>query len=165
MDDQMNTRGPISTGGAAARHRVDSASAARPSNTERAAQGEQGDGYNELTKATASRRDRDRPTQGFDFGVALEYLREGRRVARMGWNGRGQFLGMAFGSFFSGPAISGHQDGNACIVIQPVAGPVVPWVASQTDLLAHDWCFVREVPMLQYGTEGFAVPKPSGAEL
>lgn len=153
MDDSVKQASP------SIRHRLDSGSAARTEGAGRPMAGHDGpraDSIRALEERERS-RDRERPIDNFGFDVALQYLHEGKRVARAGWNGKGQFIALAFGSRFSGPGIN-HGDGRACIVIQPVSGPLVPWIASQTDLLAFDWCFVREVSMLQYGNEGYAVP-------
>jgi hypothetical protein len=87
------------------------------------------------------------------FGEALIALREGKRVTRAGWNGAGQFL-------YYVPANSYPASRNTLntmagifpddmvpyrdyIAIKTVQNDVVPWVASQTDLLADDW-FVLE---------------------
>lgn len=82
-----------------------------------------------------------------DFGGALDYLRRGHRVARKGWNGKGMFLFLVPGSTFNvdrepmlthfgvGTEITYHSH----IDMKTVDGSVVPWLASQTDLLAEDW--------------------------
>lgn len=67
-----------------------------------------------------------------DFGDALDALRQGERVTREGWNGPGQFLELQ--------VPDGHS--KMCrpyVYISPVDGQLVPWVASQSDLLATDW--------------------------
>ncbi len=72
----------------------------------------------------------------FDFGWALTDLREGLSVSREGWNGPGQHV------FLQSP------DENSKItvpylVIKTVQGDLVPWLPSQTDVLATDWYTVR----------------------
>lgn len=67
-----------------------------------------------------------------DFGAALNQLRDGNRVARTGWNGRGQFLELQTPDEHSKMTLP-------YIFITTVQGDRVPWLASQTDLLAHDW--------------------------
>lgn len=67
-----------------------------------------------------------------DFGWALARLREGQRVTRDGWNGRGQYLELQ------------TPDANSkmtlpYVYIRTVQGDLVPWLASQTDMLATDW--------------------------
>lgn len=71
-------------------------------------------------------------TNYIDFGEALNALREGHRVARGGWNGRGMYLGLQRPDDQS-------MNKQAYIYIVPVGGQRVPWVASQPDLLEVDW--------------------------
>lgn len=67
-----------------------------------------------------------------DFGEALEELKNHQRVARDGWNGRGQFIELQVPDEHSKMA-------RPYIFVSPVDGNLVPWVASQSDLLAEDW--------------------------
>jgi len=76
-----------------------------------------------------------------DFGYALDALRSGQRVARKGWNGKGIFIEMQIpdeNSKMTSPYIfidtSGLQTDN---LHAPKSR--VPWLASQTDMLAEDW--------------------------
>jgi hypothetical protein len=81
------------------------------------------------------------------FGEALIALKEGHKVARDGWNGRGMFLFLVPGSTFvvNRPPLLGIYPPGACVRYLPhidmktVQGDVVPWLASQTDVLAEDW--------------------------
>ncbi len=73
-----------------------------------------------------------------DIGEAVRHLRGGDKVTRRGWNGRGQFLYLV-----PKANILGAQEQLPFIAIQTVSGSVVPWVASQTDLLADDWVGVQ----------------------
>jgi hypothetical protein len=82
-----------------------------------------------------------------DFGRAIAALKEGRRVAREGWNGKGMFLFLVAGSNFvvnREPLLSIMGEG-ATVTYRPhidmkdAEGKVVPWLASQTDMLAEDW--------------------------
>lgn len=66
------------------------------------------------------------------FGEALAALWEGVGVTRLGWNGRGQVLRLMR------PAAHARMT-LPYIYIQTVQGHRVPWVASQTDILADDW--------------------------
>lgn len=70
--------------------------------------------------------------ENVSFGTALDALREGLRVARAGWNGPGQWLGLQTPDEQSMMTLP-------YIFISTVAGDLVPWLASQTDLLADDW--------------------------
>lgn len=86
----------------------------------------------------------------FDFGQALTELRAGRRVTRQAWNGKGQYVALMPGYPDGVPAndatakVHGLAPGAKVVirpylVIKPVDGSLVPWVASQTDLLTDDW--------------------------
>ena len=85
-----------------------------------------------------------------DFGQALAELKNGHRVARSGWNGKGMFLFLVPGSRFevNRPPLLGIYAEGTVIDYQPhidmrtAQGTVVPWLASQSDLLAEDWDFV-----------------------
>lgn len=70
-----------------------------------------------------------------DFGWALDRLREGESVARSGWNGKGQYLTLQEPDEHSKMTLP-------YIYITTVDGDLVPWLASQTDLLANDWSVV-----------------------
>lgn len=75
------------------------------------------------------------------FGEALEALKAGSKVARMGWNGRGIFLELqrpTSKSKMTAPYI--YIDTTGLDTDNPNAPKVlVPWLASQTDMLAEDW--------------------------
>jgi len=76
-----------------------------------------------------------------NFGEALHELKAGRKVARDGWNGRGIFIELQTpdaNSKMTSPYIfidtTGLQTDNA-----HAPKSLVPWLASQTDMLAEDW--------------------------
>lgn len=84
------------------------------------------------------------------FGDALEALKSGRRVARSGWNGKGMFLMLVPGSqgltveegrplAKAGVPVGTKFDYLPHIDMWTVQGAFVPWLASQTDMLADDW--------------------------
>ena len=78
----------------------------------------------------------------FDFAVALRELKEGNRVARNGWNGKGLWLELQrpdARSKMTLPYIFISYPEDA----QNTPGARVPWLASQTDLLADDWTLVE----------------------
>lgn len=89
-------------------------------------------------------------TSGLDFGQAIAALKTGRRVAREGWNGKGMFLFLVPGSTFKvnrAPLLGIYPEGTEIsycphIDMKTANGMVVPWLASQTDLLAEDWTTV-----------------------
>lgn len=81
-----------------------------------------------------------------EFGEALRALREGRAVGRAGWNGKGMFLYLVQQNSY--PALTdvakkhfGNNDVpyRPYIAMKTVDNNVVPWVASQSDLLMDDW--------------------------
>ncbi len=67
-----------------------------------------------------------------DFGWALDQLRAGKRVTRAGWNGKGQWIALQVPDEHSKMSLP-------YLYISTVDGKIVPWLASQTDLLADDW--------------------------
>lgn len=67
-----------------------------------------------------------------DFGDALRALKSGRRVTRRGWNGAGQWLELQVPDEHS-------KMRRPYVFISPVGGDFVPWLASQSDMLAEDW--------------------------
>lgn len=83
------------------------------------------------------------------FGEALEAMRQGHSVCRQGWNGKGMFIylvpenrykptteaGRAIGAKY----LDGMVPYGAYIAIKTAQDNVVPWLASQTDVLAQDW--------------------------
>lgn len=68
----------------------------------------------------------------FGFGEAIKRLKEGINVHRQGWNGKGQYLGLQTPDSLSKMTLP-------YIYITTVQGDRVPWLASQTDMLAEDW--------------------------
>jgi hypothetical protein len=71
----------------------------------------------------------------FRFGHALEHMRAGALVARKGWNGKNMHLALQFPDEHSKMTLP-------YIYMKTVQGDLVPWLASQTDLLAEDWYVV-----------------------
>lgn len=83
-----------------------------------------------------------------NFGQALEALKEGKCVQRTGWNGKGMFLFLVPGSTFAvseGRPMAKHfavgmeVQYHAHVDMKTAQGDVVPWLCSQTDMLAEDW--------------------------
>lgn len=80
------------------------------------------------------------------FGIAVELLKQGKKVARIGWNGKGMYLflspklGCQMYEQFTGKSIN---DIREFIVMKTVDDMLVPWVASQTDVLAEDWMLIE----------------------
>lgn len=87
-----------------------------------------------------------------DFGKALELIKQGKKVSRAGWNGKGMFVFLVPGSTFKvsrAPLLGIYPEGteinyHAHIDMKTADGKIVPWLASQTDVLADDWGVVDE---------------------
>jgi hypothetical protein len=85
-----------------------------------------------------------------DFGQALAAVKAGKRIAREGWNGKDMFLFLVPGSTFTvnrAPLLGIYPEGtqinyHAHIDMKTAQGYVVPWLASQSDLLSDDWVIV-----------------------
>lgn len=67
-----------------------------------------------------------------NFGEALEYLKNGKKVCRKGWNGKGMWLELQKPDSHSKMTLPYVYMKTAC-------DNTVPWLASQTDILAEDW--------------------------
>jgi hypothetical protein len=67
-----------------------------------------------------------------DFGWALDKLRAGQQVFREGWNGKGMWLSLQRPD-------SGSKMSLPYIYMKTADDNRVPWLASQTDMLAEDW--------------------------
>lgn len=103
-----------------------------------------------------------------DFGKALEALKAGERVARSGWNGKGMFLYHVPANSYPAQTEAAkeywrnrqqEESANgvsaimvpygAYIAMKTAQENVVPWLASQTDVLADDWKVLSEPKKLQ----------------
>ena len=99
-----------------------------------------------------------REAEEMNFGEAIEKLKEGKKVARKGWNGKGMFLYLQNGysinvedvvnktliEYFYTHANDGIIKINSHIDMKAADGSlVIGWLASQTDMLANDWVLVE----------------------
>lgn len=75
--------------------------------------------------------------QNENFGQAIAFLKEGKEVARHGWNGTGMFLKLQTPDENSKMSLP-------YIYISTADGKLVPWLASQTDMLSDDWFVFEE---------------------
>lgn len=103
----------------------------------------------EIFEATYEKASKDNLT----FGQALEALKSGKRVARIGWNGKGMWLsyspghsGLPAEKFWSphnrkfAEQNGGSADVLPCITMKTADNKILMgWLASQTDMLAADW--------------------------
>lgn len=84
-----------------------------------------------------------------NFGQAIEALKQNKKVNRSGWNGKGMFLYYVPANNY--PAVTevakkefGETvEYGAYIAMKTAQNNVVPWLASQTDVLAEDWGIVE----------------------
>ena len=67
-----------------------------------------------------------------DFGNAIRCLKNGEHVCREGWNAKGMWLTLQI------PDTNSKMT-SPYIYLNTANGKVVPWVASQTDMLSDDW--------------------------
>ncbi len=66
------------------------------------------------------------------FGSALAALKDGARITREGWNGKGMWLELQCPDEHSKMTLP-------YIYMRTAQGDLVPWLASQTDILSEDW--------------------------
>lgn len=96
-----------------------------------------------------------RPCGVMTFGMAIEAMKRGAKVARRGWNGKGMYIWVMPGSTVSGCnqitdphlAVIDKDEGEIrfldSIRMRTATGDVLTgWLASQTDMLAEDWAVV-----------------------
>jgi hypothetical protein len=84
---------------------------------------------------------------GLSFGLALEALKKGCKVARAGWNGAGMFALLVQGSTFTvnrAPLLGIYPEGTEInyrphIVLKFADGSIATWAPSGSDVLADDW--------------------------
>lgn len=69
------------------------------------------------------------------FGDAIFFLKQGKRVARHGWNGKGMWVELQRPTDTSKMTLP-------YIFMKTADDNLVPWLASQTDILAEDWTLV-----------------------
>lgn len=105
------------------------------------------DGYESWSPSEAF-EDAYRPAGGLPFGLAIEALKKRARVTRAGWNGKGMYLFMIGvpGSNDFWTYTNGKNDNLPLlpfIAMKTADDHVVPWLASQTDMLAEDWVILE----------------------
>lgn len=79
------------------------------------------------------------------FDKAIIALKGGRRVARKGWNGKNQYVVLAFMqncTTATRESLSHPEHdatGNKFLLFVGTSGYQCGWLASQADMLAEDW--------------------------
>lgn len=89
-----------------------------------------------------------RETTGMSFGLAIEAVKKGKKIARAGWNGKEQYVELGINFSYYDPSgicnAAHHADiGSAALVFVGTRGRQVGWLASQSDMLADDWYIVE----------------------
>ena len=87
-----------------------------------------------------------------NFGKAIEALKQGKKVTRKGWNGKGMFLWLKPATelksdFLRDPVLKqvvedngGTMNAVSTICMKTAGNKVLTgWLASQTDMLSEDW--------------------------
>lgn len=86
-------------------------------------------------------------TDAMNFGLAIEAMKDGYRVARKGWNGKDMYVFLAYeADFVTAADISEHSHYEVAemIVMKTAQNTFQPgWLASQADMLAEDWYIVE----------------------
>jgi hypothetical protein len=92
--------------------------------------------------------------ENLNFGQAIEALKQGKRVAREGWNGKGMFLFLLPAGTVPTKAI--YHPSLRAVIEAEIGGDtfealgsirmftadkkiLTGWLASQTDMLSEDW--------------------------
>lgn len=79
-----------------------------------------------------------------NFGQAIEEAKRGKKIARKGWNGKGQYVELATNVSYKSPNGTvtnvNHKDmGNKALAFVGTSGVQLGWLASQADMLSEDW--------------------------
>lgn len=87
--------------------------------------------------------------ENMTFGQAIEEVKNGKKVAREGWNGKNQYIELATCIGYKnadGKIINpDHKNiGNRAIAFVGKSGVQLGWLASQADMLADDWKVVEK---------------------
>lgn len=80
----------------------------------------------------------------YNFSAALAHLKQFGIIQRKGWNGKGMYLFYVPSDGYLITKMTKHPDhtgleNSAFIAMKTADNKVVPWLASQTDILAEDW--------------------------
>ena len=97
-----------------------------------------------------------REVEGLSFGMAIEAMKQGCKVARKGWNGKGMYIWLMPGSTIKDcksitdphlkeiDAAEGEIRFLCSLRMRTATGDVLTgWLASQTDMLSDDWMIVE----------------------
>lgn len=81
------------------------------------------------------------------FGEAIIAVKEGKRIQRIGWNGKNQYVELAAGISYVSPLgeivnVNHDSIGSAALAFVGTSGVQLGWLASQADMLADDWVII-----------------------
>ena len=120
------------------------------------------EGYHQKVLLSQTSQTNQEEQTEFSFGRAVELLKQGQQVARKGWNGKGMFLLLVKGASVTEPINdcygdstrhdynpSGQEKGQFLPVLDAIYmktadNKLVPWLASQTDMLSEDWVIHKD---------------------
>lgn len=79
-----------------------------------------------------------------NFSEAIDAVKNGRRIQRDGWNGKGQYVELVTDLSYKNAAgeivNADHQTmGNRALAFVGTSGVQIGWLASQADMLSEDW--------------------------
>lgn len=83
-----------------------------------------------------------------NFGLAIEAAKQGKKIARRGWNGKNQYIELARCISYKsseGRIVNADHEaiGNKAFAFVGTSGVQMGWLASQADMLANDWYVVE----------------------
>lgn len=91
-----------------------------------------------------------RVTKMFPFGMAIEALKLGYKVARTGWNGKGMYLVLFDPARDNLQTLTAYCNETSIekalrpfILMSTADNQYVPWMASQSDMLEDDWKIIE----------------------
>lgn len=82
-----------------------------------------------------------------NFGLAIEAAKNGKKIARKGWNGKNQYVELATCISYKNSVgeivnVNHSNIGNKALAFVGTSGVQIGWLASQADMLADDWYIV-----------------------
>jgi len=89
-----------------------------------------------------------------NFGEAIQALKDGKKVARAGWNGKGMWIVLMPALYLDAGVVNArtvkHIGEGVDLDSQPYIAMFTAnkqwqpgWLASQADILSDDWCIVE----------------------
>jgi len=77
-----------------------------------------------------------------NFSLAILEIQSGYKICRQGWNGKGMYLFLIHGDAWSFSTDVDGVDGlttEPFICMKTADNKLIPWLASQADILSDDW--------------------------